>query len=168
MNISLNNKARALRLYFEPWRRASPRAKSMPSERQTAVLLMHELEDTTPTGESTQRPARHCVPKNGQSSPNLSDRDFDTGKAFDQIYREYGSYVMGLIRLIGVREAFVEDVHQEVFLAVHQQSKDFEGRSSLKTWITGIARNKAYDCMRKEWKKRNDGDEALNVIEDSQ
>jgi RNA polymerase sigma-70 factor (ECF subfamily) len=33
----------------------------------------------------------------------------------------------------------VEDVVQEVFLVVHKKLGDFEGRSSIRTWLFGIA-----------------------------
>jgi RNA polymerase sigma-70 factor (ECF subfamily) len=44
-----------------------------------------------------------------------------------------------------VREADVEDVCQEVFVVVHRKLADFEGRSSLRTWIYGICARTASD-----------------------
>lgn len=41
------------------------------------------------------------------------------------------------------------DVMQEAFLEVWRSAARFEGRSSAKTWIFGIGRNKAIDRMRK-------------------
>jgi RNA polymerase sigma-70 factor (ECF subfamily) len=37
-----------------------------------------------------------------------------------------------------VRDADVDDVCQEVFVVVHRKLAEFEGRSSLKTWLYGI------------------------------
>jgi RNA polymerase sigma-70 factor (ECF subfamily) len=41
------------------------------------------------------------------------------------------------------------DVMQEVFLEVWRAAARFEGRSAARTWIFGIARNKAVDRMRR-------------------
>jgi RNA polymerase sigma-70 factor (ECF subfamily) len=73
---------------------------------------------------------------------------------FRGLMREYSAYVLGAIRRLGVAPADVEDVAQEVFLAVHKQLPNFEARSSLKTWLCGICRNKAYDHGRKASRRR--------------
>jgi RNA polymerase sigma-70 factor (ECF subfamily) len=53
------------------------------------------------------------------------------------------------LRRLGVPEADVEDAAQEAFVVIHRKLPEFEGRSSLKTWIFGI-------CMRvaSDWRKR--------------
>jgi len=48
--------------------------------------------------------------------------------------------VLGFVRRLGVHEREVEDVAQEVFVIVHRQLPAFEGRSTLKTWVCGIAK----------------------------
>ena len=73
---------------------------------------------------------------------------------FDQIFHAYAPYILGLLRRLGVGEADVEDVAQEVFAAVHQRLPDFEGRSTLKTWICGIAVRRAADYRRKAYRRR--------------
>src|SRR4051812_39127300 len=42
-----------------------------------------------------------------------------------------------------------EDVVQETLLAAVQGSDGFSGRSSLKTWLTGILKHKIVDAIRK-------------------
>lgn len=49
----------------------------------------------------------------------------------------------------GVRERELEDACQEVFLVVHARLGDFEGRSSLRTWLYGIAVRVALNFRRK-------------------
>jgi RNA polymerase sigma-70 factor, ECF subfamily len=73
---------------------------------------------------------------------------------FGGVVREYSAYVLGLLRRLGVGPADVEDVAQEVFLAVHKQLPGFEARSTLKTWLCGICRNKAYDHGRSASRRR--------------
>jgi len=41
------------------------------------------------------------------------------------------------------------DAMQEAFLEVWRSASRFEGRSTVKTWLFGIARNKAVDRLRK-------------------
>lgn len=58
--------------------------------------------------------------------------------SFDQVFREHAPFVWRTLRRLGVREADVDDVCQEVFVVVHRKLPEFEGRSSLRTWIYGI------------------------------
>jgi RNA polymerase sigma-70 factor (ECF subfamily) len=58
---------------------------------------------------------------------------------FDEIYETWFDYVFRTARRLGVEEGAVDDVVQEVFVVVHRRLSDFEGRSTLKTWLFGIA-----------------------------
>jgi RNA polymerase sigma-70 factor (ECF subfamily) len=58
---------------------------------------------------------------------------------FDAVYDEHFAFVWRSARRLGVSEAAVDDVVQEIFLVVHRRLDDFEARSSLKTWLFGIA-----------------------------
>jgi RNA polymerase sigma-70 factor, ECF subfamily len=58
---------------------------------------------------------------------------------FEEIYQEYFDFVWRSLRRLGVWPAALDDASQEVFLVVHRRLPDFEGRSSLKTWLFGIA-----------------------------
>lgn len=40
---------------------------------------------------------------------------------------------------MGVAEGSVDDAAHDVFLVVHRRLRDFEGRSSARTWLFGIA-----------------------------
>ena len=59
------------------------------------------------------------------------------------VIREYADFVWRVLRHLGVVEAQLEDLSQEVFLIVLRQLPLFEGRSSVRTWIFGICRNVA-------------------------
>jgi RNA polymerase sigma-70 factor (ECF subfamily) len=58
---------------------------------------------------------------------------------FEDIYRDYFDFIWRSLRRLGVRPAALDDASQEVFLVVHRRLTDFQGRSSLKTWLFGIA-----------------------------
>ncbi|MEZ4441547.1 MAG: RNA polymerase sigma factor [Polyangiaceae bacterium] len=57
---------------------------------------------------------------------------------FEAVYDQSADYVWRALRRLGVDESAAEDVFQEVFLVVHRRLHEFEGRSSLRTWIFGI------------------------------
>jgi RNA polymerase sigma-70 factor (ECF subfamily) len=59
------------------------------------------------------------------------------------LFAEHAPFVWRVLRRLGVSEADIEDVCQEVFVAVHKQLPSFEGRSKPSTWIYAIARNRA-------------------------
>jgi RNA polymerase sigma-70 factor (ECF subfamily) len=49
----------------------------------------------------------------------------------------------------GVSPVTLDDAVQEVFIVVHERLGTFEGRSSIKTWVGGIARLVVNDHLRK-------------------
>lgn len=58
---------------------------------------------------------------------------------FDDVYREHFAFVWRAAKRLGAGEGSLDDVVQEVFVVVHRRLGDFEGRSSVKTWLFGIA-----------------------------
>jgi RNA polymerase sigma-70 factor, ECF subfamily len=67
---------------------------------------------------------------------------------FDAIYEAHFDFVWRNVRRLGVPEAAVDDAVQEVFLVVHRRLAEFEGRSSVKTWLFGILARVAGDHRR--------------------
>jgi RNA polymerase sigma-70 factor (ECF subfamily) len=68
---------------------------------------------------------------------------------FGLVYRRHAALVWRVLRRLGIREADIEDVCQEVFTIVHRKLAEFGGRSSLRTWIYGIAVRCASDHRRR-------------------
>jgi RNA polymerase sigma-70 factor (ECF subfamily) len=66
-----------------------------------------------------------------------------------RIVREHGVFVWRTLRRLGVREADVDDVCQEVFVVVNRKLADFEPRASLKSWLYGICVRSAAAHRRK-------------------
>ena len=62
---------------------------------------------------------------------------------FDQIMREQAAFVWRVLARHGVADGQLEDVSQDVFLALHRSLPRFEGRSSLRTFLYGICRRVA-------------------------
>jgi RNA polymerase sigma-70 factor (ECF subfamily) len=59
--------------------------------------------------------------------------------AFAEIYEQNFDFVWRSLRRLGVAPSTLDDAVQEVFLVVHRRLAEFEGRSSLKTWLFGIS-----------------------------
>lgn len=72
---------------------------------------------------------------------------------FRDIYEDYFHFVWRTVRRLGVAERSLDDAVQDVFVVVHRRLHEFEGRSSLKSWIFGIARRVARDHRRRASRK---------------
>jgi RNA polymerase sigma-70 factor (ECF subfamily) len=57
---------------------------------------------------------------------------------FAEVYESYFPFVWRSARRLGMPDAALEDVTQEIFLVVYRRLPTFEGRSSLKTWLFAI------------------------------
>jgi RNA polymerase sigma-70 factor, ECF subfamily len=68
-----------------------------------------------------------------------------------QVFDEHAPYVFRVLRYLGVRDADVPDVCQEVFITVHRKLEGFEGRSSLRTWLYRICQRAASDHRRRAY-----------------
>lgn len=68
---------------------------------------------------------------------------------FEAVYRECFPMVWRGLRRLGVPEAHTDDAAQEVFLRVHCHLATFEGRSSIRSWVYGIAVNVAREHRRR-------------------
>jgi RNA polymerase sigma-70 factor (ECF subfamily) len=68
---------------------------------------------------------------------------------FQRVYAEYAPFMWRSLRRLGVREPDLADACQEAFLVVHRKLSEFDGRSTLRTWLFGI-------CLRlaSNWRRR--------------
>lgn len=67
---------------------------------------------------------------------------------FTVVFRDFGAYVPGLLRRLGVAEREVEDVAQDVFTVIHRKLPGFRGDSTLKTWVCGVTLRVARSHLR--------------------
>lgn len=75
----------------------------------------------------------------------------DSPPSMRTVFDEHARYVIRTLRHLGVREADVEDVAQEVFVTVHRKLPEFEGRSKLRTWLYAICLRVASDHRRRAY-----------------
>lgn len=74
--------------------------------------------------------------------------------AIRDLIAEHGPHVWRAVRSLGVQEADVDDVCQEVFVIVYHKLAEFERRSTLRSWIIGIALNVVRDFRKKAHRRR--------------
>ncbi len=82
------------------------------------------------------------------SPPPAALRDFVS------IFEEFAPFVWRALRRLGVPEADAEDISQEVFVTVHRKLPEFEGRSTVRTWLYGICIRTASDHRRRAHVRR--------------
>jgi len=83
-----------------------------------------------------------------------------TAYAFTEVYDAHFAFVWRTCRRLGVPTRSVDDAVQDVFIVVHRRLAGFEGRSTLKSWLFGIARRVARDHRRRA--QRKDRGEPMN------
>src|SRR5271166_2274723 len=84
-------------------------------------------------------PALEFGPQGPPGSRPASIRAAPRPLRFHVVYDDCVEFVWRTVRRLGVPDAAVEDVVQEVFFTVHRKLGEFEGRSSVKTWVFAIA-----------------------------
>jgi len=71
----------------------------------------------------------------------------------EQLIHTYGDYLYRIAFIYTKDERAAEEVVQDVFFKFHQTSHRFDGRSSIKTYLTKMTVNRSYDYLR-SWKQR--------------
>lgn len=89
------------------------------------------------------------------------------GQAHDlaELYEQHFEFVWRTVRRLGVAERALDDAVQDVFIVVHRRLHEFEGRSTIKSWLFSIARRVAHDHRRRSSRKDR-GEELPDAIPD--
>jgi RNA polymerase sigma-70 factor (ECF subfamily) len=94
-----------------------------------------------------------------QPLPDMSDeylvQQFIRGdeKAFDILYHRYVKKVYNRVRYLAP-ETDVEDITQEVFIAVIRSLPSFRGEAKFSTWLRTLTNNKVNENFRKRSRKK--------------
>ncbi len=75
---------------------------------------------------------------------------------FDDVYSDHSAFVWRTLLRLGVPAAYVADATQEVFIVVHRRLASFEARSSVKSWVFGIAQLVAIEWIRRVRRRRTE------------
>jgi RNA polymerase sigma-70 factor (ECF subfamily) len=58
--------------------------------------------------------------------------------SFNELYETQFDFVWRNLRRLGIEEASLRDVAQDVFVVIHRRLPDFEGRAPLRSWVYSI------------------------------
>lgn len=70
------------------------------------------------------------------------------------VHHEHADFVWRSLQRLGVRDADIEDLLQEVFVVVHQRLHTFDGSSRMTTWLFGICLRVASAYRRRAHRRR--------------
>jgi RNA polymerase sigma-70 factor (ECF subfamily) len=119
-------------------------------------LVIDELPWTEVTGDEARAPVAAAPDVRARDSALARQLAAGDSEAFDEVVEVYAPRISRLAyRLLGWSgsAADVEDVVQDVFVAVLRHARNFDERSSLSTWITSIAVNHCRS-LRRRWSAR--------------
>lgn len=86
---------------------------------------------------------------------------------FKELIVRYQSKVFAVALKVSNNQKDAEDISQEVFLQLYRSLENFNGESSLATWIYRITMNKAIDFKRKQVKQQeNETSELLSTLQE--
>ena len=75
------------------------------------------------------------------------------------LFREHAPFMVGFVRRLGVLEAEVDDVVQEVFVVAHRRGGYVPGPAKPRTWLAQIAVNLSSVARRTARRRRTEADE---------
>jgi len=88
--------------------------------------------------------------------------------AFEEVYKTWFAFVWRTAQRLGVMDSALDDVVQDIFLVVHRKLDEFEGRSSMKTWLFAIVRRVVSEHRRSRRRKPTSGEpgEGFDAMKD--
>jgi RNA polymerase sigma-70 factor (ECF subfamily) len=85
----------------------------------------------------------------------------------EQLFRAHAEFISAFLHRLGVREADVDDVVQEVFMVAHRKGGYVPGPAKPRSWLAAIAVRLAAASRRKNARRREDpGDETFGALSD--
>ncbi len=86
------------------------------------------------------------APADARMEPRAAAFDFQTLAA-------HRPYLLKIARLELRDEHLAEDAVSDVLTQAYERRESFAGRSSLRTWLTAILKNRIVDLVRKQWRE---------------
>jgi RNA polymerase sigma-70 factor, ECF subfamily len=83
------------------------------------------------------------------------------------IHAEHADFVWVTLQRLGVRDADIEDLLQEVFVVVHRRLHTFDGSSRMTTWLFGISVRVAAAYRRRAHRRREDIGDPPEAVDDA-
>lgn len=96
---------------------------------------------------SAGRPEPPCVPDPDADVLALVSRG-DVATALERLMQRHGAAVYRYCRVALHDAVLADDVHQQVFIAAYRDLPRFARRSTVRTWLLGIARHRVLDAAK--------------------
>jgi RNA polymerase sigma-70 factor (ECF subfamily) len=88
------------------------------------------------------------------NAPNLASVTRAEVASFEHIYDEHFALAWCTAQRLGVPDAALDDVVQDVFLVVHRRLSSFDGRVAFQHWLLGIVARVVGRHRRTYWRKQ--------------
>jgi RNA polymerase sigma-70 factor (ECF subfamily) len=101
---------------------------------------------------------------------NDDDRDLlaRTGagdrQALTELYTRHRGAIFAYLLRLTPDQHLAEDLLQETFVAVWKSAASFSGRSTVKTWLIGVAHRQAHNVLRRRVEPRADDAELAHLV----
>ena len=102
------------------------------------------------TADPTSNRRRSATLRDLDDAALLASIAAGNGDAMRSLFLRYRLHVYRFVLRLLNNAELADDLTSEVFLDVWRQSRQFEGRSTVATWIFAIARNKALATRRRQ------------------
>ena len=120
------------------------------------------LGEWSPRDQSCRLAFHGVKPEGSESSISTVDvtTDAAASDSHDQaldvatVYSRHADFVWKSLFRLGVRDADLEDVVQEVFIVVHRRIASYDGSARVTTWLFGIAMRVASAYHRRAYRRR--------------
>lgn len=99
---------------------------------------------------------------------SLSNRKQKGGEIFvdyEKLYNAYFMKIYSFVLLLVKNPDLAEEIAQETFFKALKANKQLEGKSSEYTWLCAIAKNIAYDVLKKHKKHEMLGDDVPDELD---
>ena len=101
---------------------------------------------------------------------NVDDRDLlaRTGagdrQALTELYTRYRGAIFAYLLRLTPDQHLAEDLLQETFAAVWNSARSYAGRSTVRTWLIGVAHRQAHNVLRRRTESLDDEAELAQLV----
>lgn len=81
------------------------------------------------------------------------------------VHAKHGPFVWATLQRLGVRDAYLDDVYQEVFIVVHKRLSSFDTSAPMPPWLFGICVRVAAAHRRRAHHRREEVTDAVHAAD---
>ena len=145
-----------------PLKGPAPAATEQPAQRRSRCEDVRQPQAGRDTLPST-RPARETADDAGHDRKLMVRIAHSDAAAMKTLFARHQVGVFRFVERMLRNPAIAEELTNEVFLEVWRGARNFQGRSSVTTWILAIAHKRALNVLRKRRELNWDEDDAAQI-----